>query len=188
MLSGIRVYMEGFKLPHTESPLTIGSTWFKHSIRGPRTARRLDEVSRILARGRPAEGGLFVRPNQTYSGAVFLRNDTSPGLEMLVNREGFLPGPALHALRHIIESGRGHSNSPSIRGHGDRFRGARRGCGGDSNWSRRRQILTDAFLARLGHEIRRDCRDRSFGREAGNRRRSIQAGGHSHGKAGPATS
>ena len=102
---GIRVYMEGFRVPpygeSTDDWLRINSDY---STRGPRTARRLDRLSQYLPSGDPREG-LVVRPTQTYSGAVFLRNDSAPGLEMLVNREGFLPGTSLDALRHIVRVG-----------------------------------------------------------------------------------
>lgn len=102
---GIRVYMEGFRVPpygeSTDDWLGINSDY---TTRGKRTARRLDKLAQYLPAGAPEEG-LVLRPMQTYSGAVFLRNDSAPGLEMLVNREGFLPGPPLDALRHIVRVG-----------------------------------------------------------------------------------
>jgi signal transduction histidine kinase len=102
---GIRVYMEGFRVPpygeSTDDWLGINSDY---SIRGKRTASRLDTLAQYLPPGDPREG-LVIRPTQTYSGAVFLRNDSAPGLEMLVNREGFLPGPSLDALSHIVRVG-----------------------------------------------------------------------------------
>jgi len=99
---GIRVYMEGFRVPpygeDTDDWLGINSDYTK---RGKGTARRLDRLAQYLPPGDPQEG-VVVRPPQTYSGAVFLRNDSAPGLEMLVNREGFLPSPSLEALSHIV--------------------------------------------------------------------------------------
>ena len=102
---GIRVYMEGFRVPpygeSTDDWLWLNSDY---SRRGKGTAQRLDRLSQYFPAGDLGEG-LVVRPTQTYAGAVFLRNDSAPGLEMLVNREGFLPGPSLESLRHIVRVG-----------------------------------------------------------------------------------
>lgn len=44
-------------------------------------------------------------PSNGYFGAVFLTTAGAPGLESLINREGFVPGPTFKAIREIVQDG-----------------------------------------------------------------------------------
>ena len=46
-----------------------------------------------------------IQSNAAYFGAVFLTNEGTPQLQMLVNREGFLPGPAMEFIRDRMRVG-----------------------------------------------------------------------------------
>lgn len=100
-VQGIRVFMEGFRVPPYGDPrddwLDLERTYKS------RTARRLISLSSIDSNDLPrglANEELVIQGNAAYMGAVFLQRSSSPGLEMLINREGFLPGPEFDFVAH----------------------------------------------------------------------------------------
>lgn len=88
--SGIRIYMEGFRvLPYGEP----GNDWLEIDAE---YARRRRALSSLKALGEDEtlpeiDEGLSRLPAQNYLGGIFLREQHSAGLRMLVNREGFVP-------------------------------------------------------------------------------------------------
>lgn len=93
-VQGIRVFMEGFRVPPYGDPrddwLGLESTY------ASRQHRRLISLNSIDSAQLPEglhDEELVIQGNGAYMGAIFLHRSTSDGLEMLVNREGFLPGP-----------------------------------------------------------------------------------------------
>jgi signal transduction histidine kinase len=107
--AGIRVYMEGFRvLPYGEA----GNDWLEIDsdyVRRSRTLRFLDDVPFDLPSNSRSDAdediGLMQLPNQSYYGAAFLTRKSSASLEMLVNREGFIPNAAYMAMQKIIRRG-----------------------------------------------------------------------------------
>lgn len=103
--SGIRVYLEGFRvLPYAE----YGDDWLETDREyrsGPRyyTIAVDEPVSDDLEVDR--KEGLSALPSNAYFGAVFLTSVGAPGLESLINREGFVPGPAFREIRQIVQDG-----------------------------------------------------------------------------------
>lgn len=100
-VQGIRVFMEGFRVPPYGDPrddwLDLERTYKS------RAARRLISLSSIDSNDLPeglANEELVIQGNAAYMGAVFLQRSSSPGLEMLINREGFLPGPEFDFVAH----------------------------------------------------------------------------------------
>lgn len=103
--SGIRVYMEGFRvLPYGE----YGDDWLsidRDYRAGPRYYTiDLDESAsdRLDIDDKEA---LNAVPSNGYFGAVFLTTRGTPGLESLVNREGFVPGPTFMNIQQIVRTG-----------------------------------------------------------------------------------
>lgn len=98
-VQGIRIFMEGFRVPpygeRHDDWLGLESTYLG------RQKRRLISLSSIEADGIPdglENEEIMVQGNAAYLGGIFLHRESSPGLEMLVNREGFLPGPELEFI------------------------------------------------------------------------------------------
>jgi signal transduction histidine kinase len=95
-VQGVRVFMEGFRVPPygdaKDDWLGIDRTYLS------RAHRKLTSLSSLDVSGMP-EGEdneeLGIQGSGAYMGAVFLHRSSSPELEMLVNREGFLAGPGL---------------------------------------------------------------------------------------------
>lgn len=105
--AGIRVFMEGFRvLPYGES----GNDWLgldrdyverkrgvlrnlPHMMAGP--AEDLEEE----------DAGLVHLPQRSYFGAVFLTHSGAESLQMLVNREGFVPEGAYEHLVNLVRDG-----------------------------------------------------------------------------------
>jgi signal transduction histidine kinase len=99
--------MEGFRvLPYGEA----GNDWLeidRDAARRARTLRYLDdETVDTSSLGTPDEDeGLSQRLNTAYYGAVFLTQRENPNLEMLVNREGFIPNAAFQSIQKIVRVG-----------------------------------------------------------------------------------
>jgi signal transduction histidine kinase len=95
-VQGIRVFMEGFRVsPYgdaTDDWLGLERTYKSRAARELISLSKLDQTD--LPAGLETEE-LVVQGNAAYMGAVFLHRSTSPELDMLVNREGFLPGAGL---------------------------------------------------------------------------------------------
>lgn len=95
-ISGVRLFMEGFRVsPYGE----VRNDWLGlDNSYLSRTRRTLTGLAKLEADHVPTgldKEGVSTQGNQAYMGAVFLHRGSSPGLEMVVSREGFLPGAAL---------------------------------------------------------------------------------------------
>lgn len=101
--SGIRVYMEGFRvLPYGEPSddwLSIDATYTSR----PKTLNYLSDLGLIDPEDKQ-EGLLYLRKT-AYFGAVFLTISQAPTLQMLVNREGFIPEQGYDNLVRIVRTG-----------------------------------------------------------------------------------
>ena len=102
--SGIRVYLEGFRiLPYGDKRddwLSIDADY----TRRPRQLELLQEFG--FSQERPdADEGLIRLPSNNYFGAVFLTQENSPTLRILVNREGFIPEAGFDELVKIVRIG-----------------------------------------------------------------------------------
>ena len=109
-LTGVRVYMEGFRvLPYGEKSddwLYLKSDYTGRSTSGLPRLATLAEQNVDVADLQGGKGeALSLKPDHMYMGAVLLKQDLSPGLKMLINREGFLPGPDLDALANAVRVG-----------------------------------------------------------------------------------
>ncbi|TCS09298.1 sensor histidine kinase [Rhizobium sp. BK418] len=95
-ISGVRLFMEGFRVSPYGEPrndwLGLDNDYLSRAKRALTGLARLD-ADRV-PEGLDSEG-LTTQGNKNYLGAVFLHRSSSPGLEMVVSREGFLPGAAL---------------------------------------------------------------------------------------------
>lgn len=102
-VSGIRVYVEGFRvLPYGEPNddwLEIDSDYASR----PRTLTYLKDIPAAGAESDDREGLLFLQ-NQSYFGAVFITLENAKSLQMLVNREGFIPNASLDAMVSILRT------------------------------------------------------------------------------------
>lgn len=100
-VQGIRVFMEGFRVPPYGDPR---DDWLdlERSYKS-RAGRRLISLSNLDSNDLPeglANEELVLQGNAAYMGGIFLQRSSSPGLEMLINREGFLPGPEFDFVIH----------------------------------------------------------------------------------------
>lgn len=102
--SGIRVYMEGFRvLPYGEPK----NDWLgldAEYTRRPRQLEMLQELCLDAEEGDPDEG-LSLLPSNNYFGAVFLTQERAQSLRTLVNREGFVPEAGYETLVQILRTG-----------------------------------------------------------------------------------
>ena len=101
---GIRLYMEGFRvLPYGER----GDDWLR--IDADYTRRREPfELDGLQGQSldEPVQGETFLRlANSSYYGGVFLTDADSPVLQMLVNREGFIPDDHFTHLKDLLRRG-----------------------------------------------------------------------------------
>ena len=103
-VSGIRVYLEGFRvLPYGEPKddwLSIDADY----TRRPRQLEMLQEL-RLSTEATDADEGLIRVPNNNYFGAVFLTQERCPSLRVLVNREGFIPEAGFDTLVRLVRTG-----------------------------------------------------------------------------------
>lgn len=101
-VQGVRIFMEGFRVsPYGDS----SDDWLDldRSYRS-RAARKLSSLSKLegLPEGLENEEQV-IQGNAAYMGAVFLHRADSEGhLKMLVNREGFLPGPGFNFISEWV--------------------------------------------------------------------------------------
>ncbi len=102
--SGVRVYMEGFRvLPYGEARddwLSIDADY----TRRPRQLEMLKDL-RLGTEATDPDEGLIRVPNNNYFGAVFLTQERSPSLRVLVNREGFVPEASFDTLVGLVRTG-----------------------------------------------------------------------------------
>lgn len=101
--SGIRVYMEGFRvLPYGEPKDDWLSLDREYTLR----QKTLTYLEGMDFAGDPAdkEEGLIALRNNSYFGAVFLTLAGAPKLQTLVNREGFVPDEPYDNLVRIVKT------------------------------------------------------------------------------------
>jgi signal transduction histidine kinase len=99
LAAGVRVYMEGFRVaPYGDNR----NDWLDIDRDYARRSPRLNLDLPGLPAAPPGREGLRGLPNNAYVGAVLLTHAGAPDLEMLVNREGFVPSPMFEAVRHTV--------------------------------------------------------------------------------------
>lgn len=101
--SGVRVYMEGFRvLPYGEP----SDDWLSIDTDYTRRQKMLPYLSgSALGEPQDEEEGLLALRNSSYFGAVFLTLSGAPTMQMLVNREGFIPERGFDNLVRIVRTG-----------------------------------------------------------------------------------
>lgn|GEM_PF-585901 len=103
--SGVRLFLEGFRvLPYG----TPRNDWLGIDRKVAQRSRL--DVQGVLGPGleelgRRSDERTYRLANNSYFGAVFLHDATSHGLQMVVNREGFLPGTAMDQITDIVSRG-----------------------------------------------------------------------------------
>jgi signal transduction histidine kinase len=107
--SGIRVFMEGFRiLPYGESRNDWLGLDRDAAERGRGKLLRNESADIVQAAidddGRQSDA-LLTLPNKHYFGAIFLTQDGGRNLRMLVNREGFVPDTAFENLTALVRAG-----------------------------------------------------------------------------------
>lgn len=103
--SGVRLYFEGFRVLPYGGPR---NDWLGlDRAYSARADLSLEDFSDELTRldDDVVDERTYRRSNESYYGAVFLHDATSPGLQMVVNREGFLPGDAFDQIADIVTRG-----------------------------------------------------------------------------------
>lgn len=99
--SGIRVFMEGFRvLPYGEP----NDDWLSLDADYKRRSKTLPLLENLEGAGAEVDEkeGLVFLGNQSYYGAIFLTQINAPTLKMLVNREGFVPDRGFSAVVDIM--------------------------------------------------------------------------------------
>lgn len=104
--SGVRVYMEGFRvLPYGEPQ----NDWLKLDADYTRRSRTLETLKdwdlEDLDHEDDPDAALTVFPNNNYFGGVFLVHEHAENLRMLVNREGFVPEGGFDNLALLVRTG-----------------------------------------------------------------------------------
>lgn len=103
-MSGVRVYMEGFRVLPYGGP---GDDWLGLDSSTSRRSWQSDEVLKDLVAHEDEAGDWQVLglANRSYTGAVFLTQEDAPTLQMLVNREGFVAERAYDTMVEIVKRG-----------------------------------------------------------------------------------
>lgn len=104
--SGVRIFMEGFRvLPYGERAndwLQLDRSYTERS----RTSPYLKEFGFATAEQIEDEDAfLSILPNRSYYGCVFLTEAGAPHLQMLVNREGFIPNESFDSIAKLVRLG-----------------------------------------------------------------------------------
>ncbi|MDC0721658.1 sensor histidine kinase [Nannocystis bainbridge] len=104
-VAGVRVYMEGFRvLPYGEE----ADDWLALTRDTTSRDRKLRFLSDSIASDKLSEidnEGLLILPSKHYIGGVFLTENRAGSLEMLINREGFVPDAAFETLVKLVRQG-----------------------------------------------------------------------------------
>ena len=103
-VSGIRVYMEGFRvLPYGDQK----DDWLALNADYARRPRQLEmlEKLRLDVEVTDPDEGLTRMPSNNYFGAIFLTQERCPSLRVLVNREGFIPETGFDTLVDLVRTG-----------------------------------------------------------------------------------
>ena len=102
--SGVRVYMEGFRvLPYGEPK----DDWLSLDYDYTRRQRQLEILKDfgIETETEDPDSGLSRLPSNNYVGAIFLTQEGCPDMRLLVNREGFVPEASFDTLVRIVRLG-----------------------------------------------------------------------------------
>ena len=102
--SGIRVYLEGFRvLPYGDDD------WLSLDADYTQRPRQLDMLKGLSLAGEleadDPDVGLVRLAHNNYFGGVFLTQDRAPTLRILVNREGFVPEAGFDTLVRLVRTG-----------------------------------------------------------------------------------
>lgn len=100
--AGVRVFMEGFRvLPYGE----IGNDWLSLDYDYSRRVKQSKYLSGVpIDLAEAKDEGLVSLRSTSYFGAVFLTLEGTPGLRMLVNREGFVPDAQYDELVQVLRT------------------------------------------------------------------------------------
>jgi signal transduction histidine kinase len=103
-LLGVRVYYEGFRvLPYGD--VSSYDDWLElekdYRSRGKGELGRLRNYAKWNIPEGTEREGLVIQGNRQFCGAVFLTREGASDLKILVNREGFLPGPSFSFVREM---------------------------------------------------------------------------------------
>lgn len=101
--TGVRVYMEGFRvLPYGDR----GDDWLGLDADYTRRREAFD-LSGVpgAAAEQVRDEELFRLSTRNFFGGVFLKEANAGNLEMLINREGFLPSREMETLRRLVRQG-----------------------------------------------------------------------------------
>jgi signal transduction histidine kinase len=103
-ISGVRVYMEGFRVMPYGEP---GNDWLGIDRDVGRRLRAFESLDRgeFAAGADDPSAALGLAASDSYVGGVFLRVNDAPRLRALVNREGFVPNDSFELLRHQVRVG-----------------------------------------------------------------------------------
>jgi signal transduction histidine kinase len=98
--SGVRIYHEGFRVLPYGDPR---DDWLDldKDYRSRAKGRLQSLTSWEVPEGKENEG-LVIQGNNSLFGAVFLTSERASAMKMLVNREGFVPGPELESIAEIV--------------------------------------------------------------------------------------
>lgn len=104
-LLGVRVYYEGFRvLPYGD--VSSYDDWLEldkdYRSRGKGELGRLRDYAKWNIPEGSEREGLVLQGNRQFCGAVFLTREDAGELKILVNREGFLPGPHFSFVREMM--------------------------------------------------------------------------------------
>jgi signal transduction histidine kinase len=101
-ISGVRIYVEGFRIsPYGEDR----NDWLNLDLDYARRTPKLDlNFGGMPAAPADVREGLRGLPNASYIGAVILTHEGAPDLEVLVNREGFIPSEQFDAIHTTVRA------------------------------------------------------------------------------------
>ncbi len=98
-VAGVRVFLEGFRvLPYGER----SNDWLSLDSDYARRSRVFEFGEGVEEEAVDEDAALRNLPNAGYFGAVFLTENRSSSLRMLVNREGFVPDAVFHGLAEAM--------------------------------------------------------------------------------------
>jgi len=104
-VSGVRVFMEGFRvLPYGEP----GNDWLdldRDYTARSRALAAIEGIDEFVDPNVDRQAGLTMLPNDSFIGGVFLTDEGAPLMKMLVNREGFVPNESFRMLQHHVRAG-----------------------------------------------------------------------------------
>jgi signal transduction histidine kinase len=102
--SGVRLFFEGFRVLPYGAPR---NDWLGLATAATRRTALdyLDEIDLEALTTAEVNEKTYQLANTNYFGAVFLLDEGSAGLQMVVNREGFLPGEDFEQLTEIVRRG-----------------------------------------------------------------------------------